>query len=105
MVWQKLILKEEKKTRIHHTNAHLLQAALINVLGDEVKQAGSQVEEARTRLIFLSQERCHKMKLKLQKSLINNWIGQKLEVSTVVMSIEEAQKNWRNGTFWRKIRR
>ena len=38
--------------RVHHTSAHLLQAALIKVLGDEVKQAGSQVEENRMRFDF-----------------------------------------------------
>ena len=38
--------------RVHHTSAHLLQAALIKVVGDEVKQAGSQVEENRMRFDF-----------------------------------------------------
>ena len=40
------------ETQKHHSLAHLLQAALIKVLGDEVHQAGSQVEENRTRYDF-----------------------------------------------------
>ena len=48
----KIDMARREDIKIHHTNAHLLQSALIKVLGDGVKQAGSQVEENRTRFDF-----------------------------------------------------
>ena len=51
-VHAKIDVARREEIRLHHSSAHLLQAALVKVLGDEVKQAGSQVEENRMRFDF-----------------------------------------------------
>lgn len=75
----------------HHTNAHLLQAALIKVLGDEVKQAGSFVNENRTRFDFSFSRALTKEEIQKVETLINNWISEGLDVSVEVMDIEKAK--------------
>ncbi len=85
-------IERRRNITAHHTNAHLLQAALIKVLGNEVKQAGSQVEEGRTRFDFsfhraLTQEEVQKV-----ENIINEWISQDYKQQTTVMNIEEAKK-------------
>ena len=77
--------------RVHHTSAHLLQAALIKVLGDEVKQAGSQVEENRMRFDFTFSRAMTPQEVKKTEDIMNKWIGEKLPVNTDVMGIEEAK--------------
>ncbi|UKI41183.1 MAG: hypothetical protein L6V95_14105 [Candidatus Melainabacteria bacterium] len=52
IVSSQIDLSKRQNTACHHTLAHLLQAALIKVLGNEVHQMGSQVEEGRTRFDF-----------------------------------------------------
>lgn len=91
-----------EEIKIHHTNAHLLQSALIKVLGNEVKQAGSQVEEGRTRFDFSFSRAVSQAEIKRVEKIINDWIGEKLEVCTKVMKIEEAQKTGATALFGEK---
>lgn len=98
----KIDIARREEIRIHHTNAHLLQAALIKVLGSEVKQAGSQVEEGRTRFDFSFSRAMSYFEIKRVEQIINDWIGEKLDVTTEVMSIEEAQKTGATALFGEK---
>ena len=98
----KIDVPKREEIRIHHTNAHLLQSALIKVLGDEVKQAGSQVEEGRTRFDFSFPRAMTYEEVKKVETIINNWIGEKFEVTTKVMNIEEAQKTGATALFGEK---
>lgn len=98
----KIDAARREEIKIHHTAAHLLQSALIKVLGNEVKQAGSQVEEGRTRFDFsfsrgMTWDECREV-----EKIINDWIGEKLPVSTKVMKIEEAQATGATALFGEK---
>lgn len=88
--------------RVHHTSAHLLQAALIKVLGDEVKQAGSQVEENRMRFDFTFSRAMTPLEVKKTEDIMNKWIGEKLPVNTDVMGIEEAKLTGATALFGEK---
>lgn len=101
-VTAKIDSKRRSEIKIHHTNAHLLQSALIKVLGDEVKQAGSQVEENRTRFDFSFSRAMTPDEVKKAEAIINTWISEGLEVQTKVMSIEEAQKTGATALFGEK---
>ena len=88
--------------RVHHTSAHLLQAALIKVLGDEVKQAGSQVEENRMRFDFTFSRAMTPDEVQKTEDIMNEWIGEKLPVQTEVMGIEEAKLTGATALFGEK---
>lgn len=88
--------------RVHHTSAHLLQAALIKVLGDEVKQAGSQVEENRMRFDFTFSRAMTPQEIEKTEEIMNKWIGEKLPVQTDVMNIEEAKLTGATALFGEK---
>lgn len=88
--------------RVHHTSAHLLQAALIKVLGDEVKQAGSQVEDNRMRFDFTFSRAMTPQEVKKTEDIMNKWIGEKLPVNTDVMGIEEAKLTGATALFGEK---
>ena len=83
--------KRRKQIRVHHTSAHLLQAALTKVLGDEVKQAGSQVDENRMRFDFTFSRAMTEAEVQKTENIINTWIGEELEINTKIMNIEEAK--------------
>lgn len=88
--------------KVHHTSAHLLQAALIKVVGDEVKQAGSQVEENRMRFDFTFSRAMTSDEIKKTENLMNKWIGDKLPVQTEVMDIEQAKLTGATALFGEK---
>ena len=88
--------------KVHHTSAHLLQAALIKVVGDEVKQAGSQVEENRMRFDFTFSRAMTSDEIKKTEKLMNKWIGDKLPVQTEVMDIEQAKFTGATALFGEK---
>lgn len=98
----KIDVARREEIKIHHTAAHLLQSALIKVLGNEVKQAGSQVEEGRTRFDFSFSRAMSHAEIKRVEKIINDWIGEKLEVSTKIMKIEEAQATGATALFGEK---
>ena len=91
-----------EEIRVHHTSAHLLQAALIKVLGDEVKQAGSQVEENRMRFDFTFSRAMTPDEVQKTENIMNEWIGEKLPVHTEVMGIEEAKLTGATALFGEK---
>lgn len=98
----KIDVARREEIKIHHTAAHLLQSALIKVLGNEVKQAGSQVEEGRMRFDFSFSRAMSQAEIKRVEKIINGWIGEKLPVSTKVMKIEEAQATGATALFGEK---
>ncbi len=87
---------------IHHSNAHLLQAALVKVLGDEVKQAGSQVEEARTRFDFSFSRAMTQDEIEKVENIINDWIGADYKQNTVVMDVQDAINSGATALFGEK---
>ncbi len=84
-------LKRRKEIEKHHSLAHLLQAALIKELGNEVHQAGSQVEQNRTRYDFSLSRAMTKDEIKNVEKTINDWINEGIECKTDIMGIEEAK--------------
>ena len=84
-------LPKREEIRLHHSSAHLLQAALTKVLGDEVKQAGSQVEENRMRFDFTFSRAMTQDEIFKVEDIVNNWISEGLDVNTQEMDIEQAK--------------
>ena len=81
-----------KQITAHHTTAHLLQSALRKVLGDGVKQAGSQVEPDKTRFDFSFDRAMTPAEIEQVEELMNDWISRGLEQHTDIMDAEEAKK-------------
>ena len=98
----KIDTERRAEIRVHHTSAHLLQAALVKVLGDEVKQAGSQVEENRMRFDFTFSRAMTQDELVKAEKLINGWIKSNIKLHTDVLSIEEAKLTGATALFGEK---
>ena len=95
-------IPRREEIRVHHTSAHLLQAALVKVLGDEVKQAGSQVEDNRMRFDFTFSRAMTHDEIKKVEDLMNKWIGEGFSVNTQVMGIKEAELTGATALFGEK---
>ena len=69
-----------------------MQAGLLKVVGSQVAQAGSQVEENRTRFDFTFDRALTKEEVKAVEKWINEQVKAALPCTTTVMNIEEAKK-------------
>ena len=100
----KAVIDKERRQNItiHHSNAHLLQAALVKVLGDEVKQAGSQVEENRTRFDFSFSRAMTHDEIQKVEDIMNDWIGADYKQNTVVMDVQDAINSGATALFGEK---
>lgn len=98
----KIDVPRREEIRLHHSSAHLLQAALVKVLGDEVKQAGSQVEENRMRFDFTFSRAMTAQELDKTEAIMNKWIAEGLPVRTDVMDIEQAKLTGATALFGEK---
>ena len=98
----KIDVKKRAEIEKHHSLAHLLQAALIATLGKEVHQAGSQVEESRTRYDFSFDRAMTKDEIAKTEALINSWINEGLVGKTEIMDIEEAKNSGAMALFGEK---
>lgn len=88
--------------KVHHTSAHLLQAALQQVLSGDVHQAGSQVEEDRMRFDFTFDRAMTDKEIQKAEDIMNEWISQDLDVTTKVMNIDEARATGAMALFGEK---
>lgn len=101
-VCAKIDVARREEIRLHHSSAHLLQSALIKVLGDEVHQAGSQVEENRMRFDFTFSRAMTPDEIFKAEDIINGWISQGLEIKTEEMDIEQAKLTGATALFGEK---
>ena len=76
----------------NHSATHLLQSALIKVLGDECKQKGSFVNENYLRFDFSFLRKIDEIELKKIERLVNEYIEKGIEEKTLILPIEEANK-------------
>ena len=98
----KIDLKRRLEITKHHSLAHLLQAALRKVLGDSVHQAGSYVEENKTRYDFTFDRAVNHDEIIKIQNLINQWIKQGLKRITQVMTLDEANQTGAMALFGEK---
>ncbi|MDD3614413.1 MAG: alanine--tRNA ligase [Candidatus Pacebacteria bacterium] len=86
----------------YHTATHLLHKALQEVLGEEVKQKGSNINEERLRFDFSCSQKPTSEQLKKVEDIVNQKIQENLPVIMKEMSLEEAKKIGAIGLFGEK---
>jgi len=91
-----------EKTIKYHTATHLLHQALRDVLGEEVKQKGSNINEERLRFDFSCSFKPTTEQLKKVEEIVNQKIRDNLSVIMKEMSLEEAKKIGAIGLFEEK---
>ncbi len=101
-VHAKINVERREEIRLHHSSAHLLQAALVKVLGNEVHQAGSQVEENRMRFDFTFSRAMTPEEIFKTEEIINKWVSQGLDITTEEMDIEKAKLTGATALFGEK---
>lgn len=95
-------IPRREEIRLHHTSAHLLQSALRKVLGEEVHQAGSQVEQDRMRFDFTFSRAMTPEEIFKVEEIMNNWVAKGLDVHTDIMDIEQAKLTGATALFGEK---
>jgi alanyl-tRNA synthetase len=76
-----------------HTATHLLHAALREILGEKVKQMGSDITPERLRFDFSFDRKLTEEEIKKVEDLVNQKIKEDLEVKKEEMSLKEALKS------------
>ena len=99
-----LIVNDEsrKNTSRNHTATHLLQAALRQVLGDHVKQAGSLVGKDRLRFDFTHFTSLSASEVSRIEEIVNKQIWENSEVKTDLLSISDAKAKGATALFGEK---
>jgi len=90
----RLIVDKKHRNAImrNHSATHLLQAALIQVLGDNIHQKGSFVNEDYLRFDFSHFEKVNQNDLLKIEKIVNQYISDSIEQKTLILPIEEAKK-------------
>jgi alanyl-tRNA synthetase len=89
-------------TRRNHTATHLVHAALREVLGSHVKQAGSIVAPNYLRFDFTHYQPMTEAEMKEVERLVNEQVLRNVKVNTDVMPVEEAMKSGAMALFGEK---
>ena len=89
----KINAEDRNLIKANHSSLHLLHAALHEVIGSHVNQAGSYVCKDYGRFDFTHYEKLSDSQIKEIERLVNEKISNKLAVVTELMSIEEARKS------------
>ena len=90
---------QNEKTISYHTATHLLHEALREVLGEHVKQSGSNITEERLRFDFTHPQKMTKEEIQKVEDLVNEQIQKDLPVTCEEMTYEDAKKSGAIGLF------
>lgn len=91
----------EKVVR-QHTATHLLLAALRDVLGEDVKQRGSNITAERLRFDFTAAEKLTDEQRNQVEALVNQWVKEDLPVTRREMPKDEAERIGAQAEFGHK---
>lgn len=81
-----------EQTVKYHTATHLLHQALFDVLGDSIRQEGSNITAERLRFDFYSDKKPSEEDIKKVEHIINEKINKALPVNFKILLREEADK-------------
>lgn len=90
---------KRRATARNHSATHLLQAALRQVLGEHIKQAGSLVEPDRLRFDFTHFTGVTADELQQVEDLVNCWIMDNAELNIREMGMQEAVESGATALF------
>ena len=93
---------QNEQTIAYHTATHLLHKALKIVLGDNVKQSGSNITEERLRFDFTHPQKMTPEEIKQVEDLVNEQIKKDLKVVCEEMTYDEAKASGAIGLFTNK---
>ncbi len=74
----------------YHTATHLLQSALREIFGPELRQHGSNITEERLRFDFNCERKMTPEEIKRAEDLVNGWIHKDLPVSFTLYPTQQA---------------
>ena len=97
-------LAKRRLTMKNHTATHLLQAALRQVLGAHVKQAGSLVTPERLRFDFTHYAPLSPAEIRKVEDLVNGEIWNNSPIGTSLLDLEEAMRSGATALFGEKYR-
>jgi len=83
---------QSEQTIKYHTATHLLHQALFDVIGDDIRQEGSNITSERLRFDFYSIKKPSEVNIKKVEDIVNEKINQKLAVESKIIPKEEAIK-------------
>ena len=96
------LAEQNEKTTAYHTATHLLHKALKVVLGEHVKQNGSNITTERLRFDFTHPKKMTKEEIQEVEDLVNEKIKEDLPVTCEEMSYDEAKESGAVGLFTNK---
>ncbi|MFZ5354547.1 MAG: alanine--tRNA ligase [Bacillota bacterium] len=91
-----------KETAALHTATHILHKALQIVLGEHVKQKGSNINSERLRFDFSHFSKMTAEELQKVEAIVNDMIKESLPVSFREMTVEQARETGAEGLFAEK---
>ena len=91
-----------KNIRKNHTATHLMHAALKEVLGEQVNQAGSRVDSDNLRFDLTHHKKVTHEELRQIESIVNRKILENTEVKTSVKDYDDARKEGAIAMFGEK---
>ena len=96
------LAEQSDTTTKYHTATHLLQQALVDVLGAQVAQKGSNINNERMRFDFAFERPMTKEEIQKVEDIVNEKIKEDLPVTMEIMSLEDAKNSGARALFTNK---
>ena len=96
------LAEQSEITTKYHTATHLLQQALVNVLGEHVAQKGSNITAERMRFDFTHPQPMTKEEIQQVEDIVNEQIKKDLPVTMEIMDLEDAKNSGARALFGEK---
>ena len=96
------LAEQSDVTTKYHTATHLLQQALINVLGEQVAQKGSNINNERMRFDFTFERPMTKEEIQQVQDIVNEQIKADLSVTMEIMPLDKAKAEGARALFTNK---